>query len=310
MRAMSKFWARTAAAERANRDRRIEGQHILRLRYFGGMNIELGFCVGLGLRVEWVDGIDEERLGAGVEFEVEGGDTLEAFVGQVTEFGLATLGEGGGFDVGTLALVGCYERWLGGWEAVAIEEAGGVAEVGGGMAGVGFNEDGLSGDGVFGDERLLHFEGFAEGRLIGVDVAAGDDDEGRHTGLEATGGESDASFPPGGHGLVGTVRAGAGDDDGGVFVLAAVGGLFLGQLQIASTELEGIGLLALPAVVIGGMQSIPGAIVGGLLVGIIEQMASTYISPKSSDIVIYVLLLLILMVRPWGLFGQRELGRV
>jgi branched-subunit amino acid ABC-type transport system permease component len=39
-------------------------------------------------------------------------------------------------------------------------------------------------------------------------------------------------------------------------------------------------------------------------------MAATYISPKSSDIVIYVLLLLILMVRPWGLFGQRELGRV
>lgn len=92
--------------------------------------------------------------------------------------------------------------------------------------------------------------------------------------------------------------------------LAAVGGLFLGQLQIASTELEGIGLLALPAVVIGGMQSIPGAIVGGLLVGLIEQMASSYISPKSSDIVIYVLLMLVLMVRPWGLFGQRELGRV
>lgn len=92
--------------------------------------------------------------------------------------------------------------------------------------------------------------------------------------------------------------------------LAAVGGLFLGQLQIASTEMESIGLLALPAVVIGGMQSIPGAIVGGLLVGIIEQMAASYISPKSSDIVIYVLLLAILMVRPWGLFGQRELGRV
>jgi branched-chain amino acid transport system permease protein len=93
-------------------------------------------------------------------------------------------------------------------------------------------------------------------------------------------------------------------------VLAAVGGLFLGQLQIASTELETIGLLALPAVVIGGMQSIPGAIVGGLLVGLIEQLAASYISPKSSDIVIYALLLLILMVRPWGLFGQRELGRV
>ena len=93
-------------------------------------------------------------------------------------------------------------------------------------------------------------------------------------------------------------------------VLAAIGGLFLGQLQIVSTELEAIGLLALPAVVIGGMQSIPGAIIGGLLVGLIEQFAASYISPKSSDIVIYALLLLILMVRPWGLFGQRELGRV
>jgi branched-chain amino acid transport system permease protein len=93
-------------------------------------------------------------------------------------------------------------------------------------------------------------------------------------------------------------------------VLAAIGGLFLGQLQIVSTELESIGLLALPAVVIGGMQSIPGAVVGGLLVGLIEQFSASYISPKSSDIMIYVLLLLILMARPWGLFGQRELGRV
>jgi len=92
--------------------------------------------------------------------------------------------------------------------------------------------------------------------------------------------------------------------------LAAVGGVFLGQLQLASTDIEAIGLLALPAVVIGGMQSIPGAIIGGLLVGVIEQLASTYISPKSSDILIYALLLLILLVRPWGLFGQRELGRV
>jgi branched-chain amino acid transport system permease protein len=93
-------------------------------------------------------------------------------------------------------------------------------------------------------------------------------------------------------------------------MLAGIGGVFLAQLQIASTDLENIGLLALPAVVIGGMQSISGAIVGGLLVGVIEQLAASYISPKSSDIFIYGLLLVILMVRPWGLFGQRELGRV
>jgi branched-chain amino acid transport system permease protein len=93
-------------------------------------------------------------------------------------------------------------------------------------------------------------------------------------------------------------------------VLAAIGGMFLAQLQIASTELETIGLLALPAVVIGGLQSIPGAIIGGLLVGLIEQFSASYISPKSSDIAIYAVLLVILLVRPWGLFGQRELGRV
>ena len=93
-------------------------------------------------------------------------------------------------------------------------------------------------------------------------------------------------------------------------VLAAIGGVFLGQLQLASSGLENIGLLALPAVVIGGLQSIPGAIIGGLLVGLIEQLASSYISPKASDVMIYAPLLLILMFRPWGLFGQRELGRV
>ena len=77
-------------------------------------------------------------------------------------------------------------------------------------------------------------------------------------------------------------------------LLAAIGGLFMGQLQIVSTELESIGLLALPAVVIGGLQSIPGAIVGGLLVGLIEQLVASYVSPKASDIFIYGLLLLIL----------------
>jgi branched-chain amino acid transport system permease protein len=93
-------------------------------------------------------------------------------------------------------------------------------------------------------------------------------------------------------------------------MLAAVGGLFLGQLQLASTDLEAAGLLALPAVVIGGLQSIPGAIVGGLMVGVIEQASSSYISPRASEVFVYVLLLAVLMVRPWGLFGQRELGRV
>ena len=46
------------------------------------------------------------------------------------------------------------------------------------------------------------------------------------------------------------------------------------------------------------------------LIGLIEQLASSYFSPKASDAMIYVLLLTVLMVRPWGLLGHRELGRV
>jgi branched-chain amino acid transport system permease protein len=93
-------------------------------------------------------------------------------------------------------------------------------------------------------------------------------------------------------------------------ILAAIGGVFLGKLQLASVELESIGLLALPAVVIGGLQSIPGAVLGGILVGLIEQVASGYISPKARDIMVYAPLLVILLMRPWGLLGQKELGRV
>lgn len=93
-------------------------------------------------------------------------------------------------------------------------------------------------------------------------------------------------------------------------VLAAVGGVFLGKLQVASVELEAIGLLALPAVVIGGLQSVPGAVLGGLLVGLIEQLASGYISPKARDVMVYAPLLVLLMIRPWGLLGHKELGRV
>ena len=93
-------------------------------------------------------------------------------------------------------------------------------------------------------------------------------------------------------------------------VLAALGGLFMGQIQWVSAELEHIGMLVLPAVVIGGLRSIPGAVVGGLLVGVIEQFAAAYVSPKATDMLVYIPALLILMVRPWGLLGQRELGRV
>ncbi|NCV61834.1 MAG: branched-chain amino acid ABC transporter permease [Betaproteobacteria bacterium] len=93
-------------------------------------------------------------------------------------------------------------------------------------------------------------------------------------------------------------------------MLAAIGGVFLGQLQIASTDLENIGLLALPAVVIGGMQSIPGAIVGGLVIGWVEAFAGFYLPEGFKDIAAYVVVLMVLMVKPSGIFGQMRRKKV
>lgn len=92
--------------------------------------------------------------------------------------------------------------------------------------------------------------------------------------------------------------------------LAAIGGMFLSNVQIINLALGDIGLLAFPAAVIGGLQSIPGAILGGIIVGILEKMGEGYISAEAKDVVVYIGLLVMLMVRPYGLFGQREIVRV
>jgi branched-chain amino acid transport system permease protein len=93
-------------------------------------------------------------------------------------------------------------------------------------------------------------------------------------------------------------------------VLASVGGILLANIQLVSLSLGDIGLLAFPAVVVGGMTSIPGAVVGGLLIGVIEQLSAAYISIESEDVIVYVVLLLVLLVRPSGLLGEREVVRV
>ncbi len=93
-------------------------------------------------------------------------------------------------------------------------------------------------------------------------------------------------------------------------MLASVGGILLANISLVSLSLGDIGLLAFPAVVVGGLTSIPGAVVGGLLIGVIEQLSAAYISIESQDVIVYTLLLVVLLVRPWGLFGEREIVRV
>jgi branched-chain amino acid transport system permease protein len=65
-----------------------------------------------------------------------------------------------------------------------------------------------------------------------------------------------------------------------------------------------IGLKAFPAAVVGGFGSLPGAIVGGLIIGIVEALAGFYLPEGVKDIAAYVVVLVMLMVKPNGLFGE------
>jgi len=66
-----------------------------------------------------------------------------------------------------------------------------------------------------------------------------------------------------------------------------------------------IGLKAFPAAVVGGFGSLPGAIVGGLVIGIVESLAGFYLPEGVKDIAPYIVVLVMLMVKPNGLFGEK-----
>ncbi len=70
------------------------------------------------------------------------------------------------------------------------------------------------------------------------------------------------------------------------------------------------GLKAFIAAILGGIGNIPGAMVGGLLLGIIETLASGYISPQWKDVIAYIILIIILIFRPTGLLGERVAEKV
>ena len=67
-------------------------------------------------------------------------------------------------------------------------------------------------------------------------------------------------------------------------------------------------------VILGGLDSIVGAVVGGLIVGIVENLAAGYLDPYvgggTKDFAPYVLMIMVLMIRPYGIFGTRRIERV
>jgi branched-chain amino acid transport system permease protein len=92
--------------------------------------------------------------------------------------------------------------------------------------------------------------------------------------------------------------------------LAGVAGLLFGNVNNVTPQASTIGLAAMPAAVIGGLTSLPGAVIGGLIVGVFELLLGYHLGQEWRQPAAYMLLFAMLLVRPTGLFGRRELDRV
>jgi branched-chain amino acid transport system permease protein len=94
-------------------------------------------------------------------------------------------------------------------------------------------------------------------------------------------------------------------------LVAAMSGIVLGIINGVNVhDLSSIGMKVFPVVILGGLDSIGGAIIGGVMIGLLETFTGGYLSPSLRDVVPYIVLVLILMVKPYGLFGLVEIERV
>jgi branched-chain amino acid transport system permease protein len=97
-------------------------------------------------------------------------------------------------------------------------------------------------------------------------------------------------------------------------IVSALGGIVWGAMLGVDNQLALVGLKVFPVVILGGLDSIIGAVVGGLIVGIVENLAAGYLDPLvgggTKDFVPYLLMIIVLMVRPEGIFGRRRIERV
>jgi branched-chain amino acid transport system permease protein len=87
--------------------------------------------------------------------------------------------------------------------------------------------------------------------------------------------------------------------------VAAIAGLLLAPITFVHVNMGFIGLKAFPAAVVGGFGSLPGAIVGGLIIGVVESLAGFYLPTGFKDIAPYIVVLLMLWFKPSGLFGEK-----
>ena len=97
-------------------------------------------------------------------------------------------------------------------------------------------------------------------------------------------------------------------------IVSALGGVVWGAMLGVDNQLALVGLKVFPVVILGGLDSILGAVVGGLIVGVVENLTAGYLDPYvgggTKDFAPYVLMILVLMIRPYGMFGRRTIERV
>jgi branched-chain amino acid transport system permease protein len=98
-------------------------------------------------------------------------------------------------------------------------------------------------------------------------------------------------------------------------VVSSVGGVILGNINGINAQLGHLGLMVFPAVILGGLDSLLGAAVGGLAIGVLQNLcdglAKQFLGLGGfKEVAAFIVLVLILMIRPYGLFGTQEIERV
>lgn len=92
--------------------------------------------------------------------------------------------------------------------------------------------------------------------------------------------------------------------------VAALAGVLLAPITFVHVNMGFIGLKAFPAAVIGGFGSLPGALLGGVIIGVVESLAGVYLPEGIKDVAAYVLVLVVLVVKPTGIFGETSSKKV
>ena len=93
-------------------------------------------------------------------------------------------------------------------------------------------------------------------------------------------------------------------------IISALAGIFLSAINGVNIELADYGLKAVAAALVGGLESIGGAICGGLIIGVAVVLSTTYIGHGISEVAAYIILVMVLIIKPHGLFGLTRIERI